>query len=581
MTPNRLAVAIRRLMQALPTVATAAFATAWAPTAQAYDLLQSFRDAYANDAPLASARANLAATGERVTQARAGLLPQLSGSAAINRTHAELQPAGAPTTINRNFTGQNIGLTLSQPLFRLQNYEAFQQSQLGVAQAEAAFTATELDLMVRVSEAYFNVLAAQDTLLTIRAQKRAIAEQLESAKRSFEVGTATITDQQEAQARFDLTTAQEAAAENSLAVTRSALQLLVGKPVGDLNALVRSVDLVAPLPATSDDWVTAARQANFNVQQSRLATEIAQREIRRAQAAELPTVDLVGQLARTNNQTAALIGTRITSAAVGLQLNLPIYQGGALTARVRETVALVSRAEADLENVRRQAEQAARSAFLGVASGLAQVRALEAGERSSQLALDSNLLGYQVGVRINIDVLNAQQQLFTTRRDLARARYDTLINGLRLRQAAGTLRADDLVAVNSLLGEPTPEPQLNLQQITPVPLQGGTTRGGAPAGTTGGTGAAAGGTPGATGTPGAAGTPGTGVAPGVTPRNGTPPGASPRNGAATAPGMQPRVQPGVQPGVGGGSGDASPGKAPTPPGARGNPLRVNPPVKAP
>ena len=532
MIPKRPAPAGRRLARAL----CLALAAAFSPAALAYDLLQAWQDARVHDATLASARAALAATGERVPQARAGLLPQLSGSAGLNRTHSEIQPSAGPL-FTRNFTAENFGFSLTQPVLRLQNLETYEQSLLAVEQARAAYAAAELDLMLRVSQAYFDVLAAQDALTTLRAQKRAIAEQYESAKRSFEVGTATIIDQQEAQARFDLTTAQEAGAENSLAVARSALQLLVGRPVEDLWALARSVALASPQPAGDADWVAAARQANFAVQQFQLAAEIARREIRKARFAQYPTLDVVAQAGRSLSSTAQLVGTRTTSTSIGVQLALPLYAGGALTARTRETVALLGRADADLEATRRQAEQAARTAYLGVASGLAQVRALEAGERSSQLALDSNLLGYQVGVRINIDVLNAQQQLFTTRRDLARARYDTLLNGLRLKQATGSLSEADLATVNALLGVAPPEPELPLVPSGPVPLQGSAARPGAAAGSSTGVGA--------TGATGEAGLPSAPPRPGSTAdrapsgarsaRGARPAGASAARGSDAAP----------------------------------------------
>ena len=472
-----------------------ALALALPAPAPAYDLLQAWRDAQSNDAPLAAARAVLAAAAERVPQARAGLLPQVGAAASYTRTHAEIVPTGVPLVV-RNFSGTSLALNLTQPILRLQNVETLEQSRLALAQAEAAAAAAELDLMVRVSQAYFDVLAAQDVLFTIRAQKRAIAEQLESAKRSFEVGTATVTDQQEAQARFDLATAQQAAAENQLAVSRSALQLLVGRAPDALRTLGGDVGLIAPEPADDAAWVAAARQSNYAVQQLQAASEIARREIRKARFAEYPTLDLVGSLGRSLSASAQFIGTRSNSASIGVQLNVPIYAGGALEARVRETGALLARADADLENGRRQAEQAARTAYLGVASGLAQVRALEAGERSSRLALDSNLLGYQVGVRINIDVLNAQQQLFATRRDLARARYDTLVNGLRLKSAASLLAETDLAVVNALLTDAPPEPELSLRPPGPVPLQGAAGRGSAAAGDSTGSGTV--GVPGAT-----------------------------------------------------------------------------------
>ncbi len=428
------------------TLALAVLSVVAASSAQAQDLLTSWRDALANDALVASARSALEATRERVTQAQAVMRPAATGTAAVTRQDVDTNLAPS-----RMFTSRSFGVGLTMPLLRLQNLEQIEQSKLTAAIGEAQLEQAMQDLMIRVSQAYFDVLAAQDNLETIRAQKRAITEQLASARRNFEVGTATITDQQEAQARFDLNVAQELAAENDLAVKRSALSLLTGKPVPELNALGRGVTLAEPMPARESEWTGTAREHNLMVQQARLSTEISRREIERQRWGHAPTVDLVGNLSRTENSTLQLLGIKANTAAIGLQLNLPIYQGGGIDARVREAIATDSKVHADLESARRSAEQGARTAFLGVNSGLGQVRALEAAERSSQLALDSNLLGYQVGVRINIDVLNAQQQLFTTRRDLSKARYDVLVNGLRLKQTAGTLREEDLQAVNTLL----------------------------------------------------------------------------------------------------------------------------------
>ncbi len=421
-------------------------ALACAHAAHATDLTQALRDALANDAALQSVRAQLAATREKVTQARGGLLPGVAavGSLSHQLVDTNLSPS-------REFTGQNYAINLSYPLYRLQNVEAYEQSKLSVVLTEAQEAQARQDLILRVSQAYFDVLAAQDNVATIRAQKRAITEQLASAKRNFEVGTATITDQQEAQARFDLSVAQEFAALSDLEVKRAALAQITGKAVGELNTLRPGVTLQPPQPAREADWTAGAREANLVVRQAKIGAEIAAREIDRQRYAARPTLDVTGSIGHSRNGSSSAVGVSATSAVIGLQFNMPLYTGGAIDARVREALALRDKAAFDLENVRRQAEQGARQAFLGVNSGLAQVSALEAAEKSSQLALDSNLLGYQVGVRINIDVLNAQQQLFTTRRDLAKARYDVLLNGLRLKSLAGALDEEDLGVVNGLL----------------------------------------------------------------------------------------------------------------------------------
>jgi outer membrane protein len=419
--------------------------------AHAIDLLQVYQEALANDAPFASARATLAAGQERSIQGRAGLLPTVGVTGTYNRNDLDLSAGGVDTS--RNFNTSGYTLALSQPLFRLANWEAYQQGKLSVAVSEAQFAQAQQDLIVRVAQAYFDVLASQDALESVQAQKTAITEQLASAKRNFEVGTATITDTHEAQARFDLVVAQEFAAQNDLEIRRSALQQIIGKPAGALSPLTPGLKLNGPQPATVEQWVESAERQNYGVVGQQLALEIAQREIRRNRASHYPTLDLVASRNRNNQGASATsaLGSNANTNTVGVQVAIPIFNGFAVDSRVRESIALEDRARADLENARRVAAQGARQSFLGVNAGLAQVRALEAAEVSSQSALESNRLGYQVGVRINIDVLNAQQQLFSTRRDLAKARYDAIVNGLRLKSAAGTLKEQDLVQVNALL----------------------------------------------------------------------------------------------------------------------------------
>ncbi len=433
--------------------------------AQAADLLQVYQQALANDAVYASARASLAAGRERVPQGRAGLLPSvgLTGSFArndntfspFNEGNTITSPTGVTTTVGRTgvpLNSNQMTLALSQPLFRWDRWQTYEQSKLQQAVTEAQFAQAQQDLITRVSQAYFDVLAAQDTLESTRAQKSATTEQLASAKRNFEVGTQTITDTHEAQAAYDLVVAQEFAALNDLENKKSALQAIIGTAPATLAPLKPGVALASPQPALIDPWVSSAENQNYGVQVSQLSLELAKRDIQRNRAGHLPTLDLVASSSRLRNsgQVTGSSGTRSDN-AVGVQWAIPIFNGFAVTSRVRESIALEDKARNDLEATRRNAAQLARQSYLGVNSGLAQVRALEAAEVSSQSALESNKLGYQVGVRINIDVLNAQRQLYSTRRDLSRARYDTIMNGLRLKAASGSLREEDLVPVNNLL----------------------------------------------------------------------------------------------------------------------------------
>jgi outer membrane protein len=422
--------------------------------AQAADLLQVYRDAASFDAQYAAARAARDAGLERLPQGRAGLLPTIGLSANTTRNDQESNPrtAGVPTR-NNEFNSNGWNASLSQPLFRWQNWVGYKQAELGAALAEIQFVQAGQDLMLRVSQAYFDVLLAQETLATTQAQKVAFAEQLESAKRNFEVGTATITDTHEAQARYDLAVATEIAAESDLAVKRQALRTLTGKETDVLKGLRSGMQIGTPQPADIGQWIAAAEAGNLAVQVAQTNLEVATREVERQRAGHYPTLDLVATHGRSGTafNTATNSGSDSKSTTIGLQLAVPLFAGGSISSKVREVAALNEKARSDLDFARRQATLGASQAYLGVSSGLAQVKALEAGVASSQLAVESNKLGYEVGVRINIDVLNAQSQLFDTRQKLAKARLDTLVAQLRLKSAAGTLAEPDLAAINSLL----------------------------------------------------------------------------------------------------------------------------------
>jgi outer membrane protein len=419
--------------------------------AQAIDILQVYREALANDAQYASARAAAEAGQETSVQARAGLLPTIGLSGNVTRN--DLDASSAFTNVSRDYNSRGYTLSLSQPLFRMANWETYQQGKLSVAISEARLAQEQQNLIVRVSQAYFDVLTAQDALASVQAQKAAITEQLASAKRNFEVGTTTITDTHEAQARYDLAVAQEFAAQNELEIRQAALRQIIGKPAGELAALPPGVTLPPPQPQQAEAWVQTAEQQNFGVISQQLALDIAEHEIKKNRAGHYPSVDLVAS--RGHNYqgftTSSPTGSTSDQTAVGVQVLIPLFSGFAVNSRVRQALALEDQARSDLENVRRTAALGARQAFLGVNAGLAQVRALEAAEVSSRSALESNRLGYEVGVRINIDVLNAQQQLYSTRQSLAKARYDTIMNGLQLKAAAGTLNEEDVVQINSLL----------------------------------------------------------------------------------------------------------------------------------
>jgi outer membrane protein len=435
--------------------------------AEAADLLQVYQQALANDATYASARASANAGRERIPQGRAGLLPTIGITGNVTRAKNDFSPFNEGTRITDDagvsqivsgggatLTQKQYTVQLSQPLFRWDRWETYQQSKLQQAISEAQFAQAQQDLIVRVAQAYFDLLAAQDTLSSTRAQKEAVTEQLASAKRNFEVGTQTITDTHEAQAAYDLVISQEIAAVNDLENKKTALQAIIGTPPAALATLRTGVNLTAPQPANIDQWVSAAENQNYSVSVAQLTLESAKRDISRNRAGHYPTLDLVASSQHTDLSGQTLQSGRTTNNAVGISYSIPIFSGFAVTSRVRESIALEDKARNDLEANRRNAALLARQSFLGVNSGMAQVKALEAAEVSSNSALESNKLGYQVGVRINIDVLNAQRQLYQTRTDLAKARYNTVLAGLKLKAAAGSLREEDLEPVNALLQQP-------------------------------------------------------------------------------------------------------------------------------
>lgn len=451
---------------------------------QAQSLVELYNAARSYDATYQSAKAQFDATQFKAAQADALWLPSVGLQAGLTRHVADatsqsesvtradgstVSASGSATTSNTGQTNKTLALSLSQNLFNRANSYTIAQAQHSVEIASQTLRAAEQDLVVRISQAYFDVLAATDSVAYVRNLKAATAEQLASAKRNFEVGTATIVDTRDAQARYDLVSAQELAATNDLQVKRSNLAQLVGR------ADVAPVPLKpnATLSTTEeglDAWLQRTELAPL-VAIRKTSLEVARLETSKAKAGHLPTVALTASYAKSfpDGRTDALTGltNRLyggetstsssswagdsTSASLGVTVNVPLFTGFAVQNRMKETLSLETQAESDYENARRIAAQATRTAYFGVQSGLSQVKAYEAAETSSQSALDSNKLGYQVGVKINIDVLNSQSQLYDTKAKLSKARYDVLVGGLKLRQAAGTLSAADLEPINAQL----------------------------------------------------------------------------------------------------------------------------------
>jgi outer membrane protein len=475
MTPTRRRPTLTRSAGLTPLALALAIGFA-AGAARAQSLRELYEAARTYDATFLSVRAQAESAQYRADQAGALRLPTVGLQASSTLVRAEqdtdsTSPVGSarvttPTTTEVRTTTNQVALSAQQTLFNKANGATIDQADRAVAIAQAQLRGAEQELIVRVAQAYFDVLAAQDTLSTVQASKKAYSEQLASAKRNFEVGTATITDTREAQAFYDLAIAQELAAENDLRVKRLALDQLVGRTGTQPRPLALPATLPPLAPANVDDWVSAADARSPLVQQAQLGLEVAKLETEKARAGHLPTVTLGASYGRTypsgstettHGNTGAFLGSTRSgngsSGSLALAVNVPLFAGFAVQNRVKETLSLEEKARNDLDAARRGVAQGTRQVFFGVQSGRAQVKALEAAESSSKLALEATLLGYKVGVRVNLDVLNAQTKLYQTQRDLAKARYDVIVNDLKLRQTTGQLQPEDLLAVDALLAK--------------------------------------------------------------------------------------------------------------------------------
>ncbi|HNO75986.1 MAG TPA: TolC family outer membrane protein [Nitrosomonas mobilis] len=418
---------------------------------QAADLLQIYHEAREHDAQYAAARAAFVAAQERIPQSRAGLLPvvNFTGSAQNQYIDTNFGP-------ERLIKNRGIALTATQPLIRIENFIVYEQSKNEVKQADAEFVLSAQDLILRTAQNYFDVMMAQINLDVVETQKKAISEQLEQAKRNFEVGVSTIVDTHEAQARFDLVLSQEIAAKNMLEIARRTLQGLINRFPHDLQDTSLEKIIADPLlqpEGEMEDWVQSAQERNFALKIQKVAFNFAEQEIRRNKAGHYPTLDLVAQYSNQKGVGGAFTGQGIdlVSKSVGLQLNVPIFAGLSVQSKVREAIANRDKAREELENTRRMTALQVRQQYLNVTNGIAQIRALRQALISSRSQLDSTSLGQEVGVRTEVDVLNAQQQYFSARRDLAQSYYDYLMARLRLQAETGSLDEEDILEINALL----------------------------------------------------------------------------------------------------------------------------------
>jgi outer membrane protein len=422
--------------------------------AGAEDLMAIYREAQRNDPTVAAARANWEALQERVPQARAGLLPNVSLSASTNANYFGTNINSDPrTTVNRNFGFGGLTVSAAQPLYRYANTVAYSQAVEQVQQADYTLASARQDLILRVAGAYFDVLLAQFNVELTESQKAAVSEQLAQAKRNFEVGVATITDTNEAQAKYDSIVAQEIGAANDLENKRTALRAIIGRAPQDLKRLGPGFEPALPSPDSLDVWVDRALADNLAVRIAQYNADIATLEIERQRAGRLPTVDLVASInaqAASGSVNTGFSGDQ-RQAAIGLAVTMPLYQGGFVDSKVREALALQDASRQNLEVARRNALFGAQTGFTGVTGAAASVKAFEQALVSAQTAYESNKTGQEVGVRTNLDVLNTQQNVFQTRRDLAQAYFNYLLGVLRLKASVGSLDEQDLEDVNRRL----------------------------------------------------------------------------------------------------------------------------------
>ena len=425
-------------------------------SAQAADLLSLYREAANQDPAVASARASLQASRERVEQAEAANGFSAGINAGTNANYFDLHVRTQPRAqTDRGYLTASVQAYVNKPLIRPANNVAIEQAVASVTLFELSLQAAQMDVANRLSQAYFDVLLAQDNVALVQSQKAAVAEQLAQAKRNFEVGTATIVDTNEAQARYDQVIAQEIAAQNELDRTRWALRNVVGRYEINLKRLRTTTLMPAPNPANMEAWVTRAEREAYAVRIALQTLSVSEFDVRRAQTGKDWTLDATANI--TNSQSTASttsgFGTWANTGLIGLTFNWPFDISGGVNARIREALALVDKNRNDIESARRSAGFNVRQSYLGVTSGVAGVAAQQQALKSAETLLASTKLGLEVGVRTNLDVLNAQQQVTLVQRDLALARYNTLLNELRLKAATGVLREDDIRATNAYLTE--------------------------------------------------------------------------------------------------------------------------------
>lgn len=422
---------------------------------QAQDLSETFELALQNDPVLKEAQANQLATGESRPQSIARLLPNLSANGLSSSDWLRNQKYHVDSRSpdyrgpNQSYWSFVFNIKLTQPLFHWDYWIQLSQSDNQIAQAEADYQAVLQKLMVRTTEAYFNVLSAQDTLELILAEKESIARQLDQAKQRYEVGLNSITDVYEAQAGFDDAIANEIEAVHDLENKKEALREIIGDNEVQLNSLGATLPLLKPEPANIADWSTTAETNNFNIISALNKAEFSRKSIDVQRAGHLPQLDMVALYSDSDVNSTS--GFRGDSQSVGVQLNIPLYEGGAVNSRTRQASYQYEAAKENLIAVKRAVKRQVKDAYNGVVTNISRVEALKTAVTSAESALEATEVGFDIGTRTMVDVLAEQKKLYRTKRDFYRSRYDYLINSIKLKQASSELTQNDLVQINRLL----------------------------------------------------------------------------------------------------------------------------------
>jgi TolC family type I secretion outer membrane protein len=424
-------------------------------TANAMDLLQAYQAAQQQDATLLAARAGANAERERLPQAKSQLMPSLNASFSRNTNRlVSVAPnfLGQEQTTFNAYPSGSLNLTLRQPLYRPQLIEQYRQAQAQVNDAEALLQQEEQGLAVRVSGAYFEAMLTHEQLALVLAQKAAYTTQLDAARKSLLAGSGTRTDVDEAQARVDMSLAQEIEARQNVTYTLQQLEMLVNQPIDKLATLnVAQLELTTPQPNSLEEWTARALRSNPQMQSLTARVEIAREESRRANSGHYPTLDAVAQWSDSKSESTSNTGSQYTNSSVGVQLNMPIFAGGAVTSQVRQTLASLQRAEHTLEAGRRDLQIRVYKEFRGVTENIPKIKALEQALRSADQVVLSSKKSFQAGSRTVVDILNAESQRVSVLRDLAQARYIYLISSIRLLALVGAADMDAVQVVNRSL----------------------------------------------------------------------------------------------------------------------------------